>query len=227
MTTPEPADRVLARASLAEGDPTAWFDRLYTAAARGEATVPWTRGKPGADLAAWAETHPGDGRRALVVGSALGDDAELLSAHGWAVTGFDVAPTAVAAARDRFPESRVDYVVADLLNPPPAWTHAFDLVVEIINIQAMPREFRPAACKSLASFLAPGGTAIVSEVAEEKQDMAHWQGPPWPFSKAEIESIAQDGVRLVSLDTSLDGGRYWATFTRQPGAGRVSSPPRP
>ncbi|WP_206794933.1 bifunctional 2-polyprenyl-6-hydroxyphenol methylase/3-demethylubiquinol 3-O-methyltransferase UbiG [Amycolatopsis sp. MtRt-6] len=212
MTTPEPADRVLARASLADGDPTAWFDQLYTAAARGEAEVPWTRGEPNADLAAWV--RPGGGRRALVVGSALGDDPELLSAHGWAVTGFDVAPTAVAAAKSRFPDSTVDYVVADLLNPPGEWTHAFDLVVEIINIQAMPRDYRPAALKSLASFLAPGGTAIVCEVAEENMDMANWQSPPWPFSRAEVESVAQDGVRLVSLDTVREGTRYWATFTR-------------
>ncbi|WP_410643703.1 class I SAM-dependent methyltransferase [Amycolatopsis sp. lyj-346] len=212
MTTPEPADRILARASLAEGNPTGWFEQLYTAAARGEAEVPWTRGEPNADLA--ARVRPGEGRRALVVGCALGDDAELLSAHGWAVTGFDVAPTAVEAARARFPESEVDYVVADLLNPPGEWAHAFDLVVEIINIQAMPREFRPAAVQSLASFLAPGGTAIVSEVAEENVDMTHWQGPPWPFSRTDVESVAQHGVRLVSLETIRDGARYWATFTR-------------
>ncbi|SFW82680.1 class I SAM-dependent methyltransferase [Amycolatopsis australiensis] len=214
MTTPDPADRVLARASLAQGDPTGWFDRLYTAAARGEADVPWTRGAPTAELVAWAADHPGAGRRALVVGSALGDDPELLASAGWRVTGFDVAPAAVEAARARFPQSTVDYVVADLLHPPAQWRHAFDLVVEIINIQAMPRDYRPAALRSLAGFLAPGGTAIVSEVAEEKQDMAAWQSPPWPFSRAEVESVAQDGVRLVSLETVRDGLRYWATFTR-------------
>ncbi|MFI5591011.1 class I SAM-dependent methyltransferase [Amycolatopsis sp. NPDC051758] len=210
MTTPDPADRVLARASLAEGNPTGWFEQLYTAAARGEAKVPWTRNVPNADLAAWV--RPGEGRRALVVGSALGDDAELLSSAGWAVTAFDVAPTAVEAARTRFPESTVDYVVADLLKPPGEWHHAFDLVVEIINIQAMPRDFRAAAIASLAGFLAPGGTAVVSEVAEE--NVAPEPGPPWPFSRAEIESVAQDGVRLVSLETIRDGSRYWATFTR-------------
>ncbi|RSM46350.1 class I SAM-dependent methyltransferase [Amycolatopsis balhimycina DSM 5908] len=212
MTTPDPADRVLARASLAEGDPTGWFERLYTAAARGEAEVPWTRGKPNPELAAWARRHPGEGRRALLVGSALGDDAEQLAAAGWAVTAFDVAPTAVESARARFPESRVDYVVADLLNPPGEWHHAFDLVVEIINIQAMPRAFRAAAVAALAGFLAPGGTALVSEVAEENNEPE--PGPPWPFSRAEIESVAQDGVRLVSLETIRDGDRYWATFTR-------------
>jgi SAM-dependent methyltransferase len=212
MTTPDPADRVLARASLAEGDPTRWFDQLYTAAARGEAEVPWVRNVPNADLA--ARVSPGEGRRALVVGSALGDDAELLASAGWAVTAFDVAPTAVEAARARFPESEVDYVVADLLNPPGEWGRAFDLVVEIINIQAMPRDFRAAAVASLAGFLAPGGTAIVSEVAEESTNVETGEGPPWPFSRAEIESVAQDGVRLVSLETVRDGTRYWATFTR-------------
>ncbi|WP_372665051.1 class I SAM-dependent methyltransferase [Amycolatopsis kentuckyensis] len=212
MTTPEPADRVLSRASLADGSPTRWFDELYTAAARGEAEVPWTRGAPNADLADWVE--PGEGRRALVVGSALGDDPELLSAAGWAVTGFDVAPAAVDAARARFPESRVDYVVADLLKPPGEWHQAFDLVVEIMNVQAMPRDFRPAALTSLAGFLAPDGTMLVCEVAEEHFDMETWVGPPWPFSRAEIESVAQDGVKLLSLETIREGARYWAEFTR-------------
>ncbi len=210
MTTPEPADRVLSRASLADGSPTRWFDELYTAAARGEAEVPWTRGAPNADLADWVE--PGEGRRALVVGSALGDDSELLAAAGWTVTGFDVAPAAIEAARARFPESEVDYVVADLLKPPGEWHHAFDLVVEIINIQAMPRDFRAAAITSLAGFLAPGGTMLVSEVAEE--NVAPEPGPPWPFSRAEIESVAQDGVKLVGLETIRGGARYWAEFTR-------------
>lgn len=208
----DPADRVLARASLAEGDPTGWFDQLYTAAARGEAEVPWTRGAANTDLAAWVP--PGNGRRALVVGSALGDDSELLAAAGWAVTGFDVASTAVEAARSRFPESTVDYVVADLLNPPGEWHHAFELVVEIMNIQAMPRDFRPAALTALAGFLAPGGTLLVSEVAEEHFDMATWQSPPWPFSREEVESVAQDGVTLVSLERIREGARHWATFTR-------------
>lgn len=130
------------------------------------------------------------------------------------MTGFDVAPTAVEAARARFPESAVDYVVADLLKPPGEWHQAFDLVVEIMNIQAMPRDFRPAALTSLAGFLAPGGTLIVSEVAEENFDMATWVSPPWPFSREEVESVAQDGVKLVTLERLRDGARHWAEFTR-------------
>ena len=75
----------------------------------------------------------GEGRRALAVGAGLGFDAEHLAALGSATTAFDVAPTAVAMARERFPGSRLDYCVADLLDLPREWEGAFDLVVEIIT----------------------------------------------------------------------------------------------
>jgi protein-L-isoaspartate O-methyltransferase len=38
------------------------------------------------------------GKRALVVGCGLGYDAEFLARLGYAVTGFDVAPTAIERA---------------------------------------------------------------------------------------------------------------------------------
>ena len=214
MSEEKITDRTLAHAAIAAGDPTGWFEPLYAAAENGDAVVPWVRGQANAELTAWVAEHPGEGRRALVVGSALGDDPELVAQAGYVTTAFDISPTAVKAVGKRFPESTVDYQVADLLNPPAEWRQAFDLVVEIINIQAMPRDVRPAAISSLAGFLAPGGTLVVGEVAEESTDAETWVGPPWPFSRAEIESIAQDGVRLVSLGTVRDGSRYWAQFTR-------------
>ena len=57
---------------------------------------------------------------------------------GFATTAFDIAETAVAIARRRFPGSRVDYRVADLLDPPAEWAQAFDLVLESITVQSMP-----------------------------------------------------------------------------------------
>src|SRR5712675_1548799 len=43
----------LASASLAAGDPTGWFDRLYAASARGQVPVPWRRRHPHTLLANW------------------------------------------------------------------------------------------------------------------------------------------------------------------------------
>jgi hypothetical protein len=67
---------------------------------------------PNPSLVVWLGAHAVSGR-SLKVGAGLGDDAEELARRGLAVTAFDVAPTAIERARRRFPESGVDYVVAD------------------------------------------------------------------------------------------------------------------
>jgi SAM-dependent methyltransferase len=215
---PEKADQRLARIALAAGDPTGWFEPLYVEAETGDAVVPWDRDTPNPELPPWLADHPGEGRRALVVGCGLGRDAEVVAAAGYVTTAFDVSPTGINAARRRYPESTVDYVVADLLAPPQEWHQAFDLVVEIITVQSMPRDVRPAALASLARFIAPGGIAIVGAFAEESINPATWSGPPWPLNRAEIESIAQDGVRLARIDRVRGGEQWWAEFTRNPGA---------
>ena len=63
---------------MSEHEDTAWFERLYASAEAGEASVPWFRGGPNPFLAQWVDEHAGvgAGRRALVIGTALGDDAE-------------------------------------------------------------------------------------------------------------------------------------------------------
>src|SRR5689334_10520121 len=144
VTTPEEyADRPAAE-SIADDDPTGWFERLYADAAGGDAVVPWDRGRPTPQLVEWAEGTDltGNGRRALVVGAGLGDNAEYIARHGFATVAFDVSPTAVQLARQRFPDSIVEYRVADLLDPPADWRDAFDLVVEVATIQALPYDVR-------------------------------------------------------------------------------------
>ena len=97
-----------------------------------------------------------------MIGTALGDDAELLAARGYAVTAFDVSPTAIEGARRRFRDSSVDYRVADLLDAcRQEWVGAFDLVAECITVQALPLTLRSRAIGAIASTVAPGGTLIV------------------------------------------------------------------
>ena len=72
----------------------------------------------------------GDGKKALVVGCGLGDDAQALSELGFKVTGFDIAPTAIAWCKKRFPESQVNYIVDDLLNPQVINQQKYDFVLE-------------------------------------------------------------------------------------------------
>ncbi|MFI5892123.1 winged helix-turn-helix transcriptional regulator [Actinoplanes sp. NPDC051513] len=207
--------RRLAAASLARGDATGWFEKLYAEAGDGRAEIPWDRPEPSANLLS-AGLPEGEGRRALVVGCGPGRDAEHVARLGYATTAFDISETAIRSARERHPDSAVDYQVADLLAPPARWRHAFDLVVESNNVQALPRDLRERATGSVTGFVAPGGTLLVLAAAAQE---ASGDGPPWPLTRAEVEAFARDGLRAESVEEleSPDDPlvvRWRATFRR-------------
>jgi SAM-dependent methyltransferase len=190
----------LTAADADDDDPTSWFEPLYAAAEAGDAVVPWDRGGPSPLLVEWTDRRAlhGHGRRAVVVGCGLGDDAEHVAGLGFRTVAFDIAPTAIRGARRRFPDSRVEYLVADLLDPPADWHRAFDLVVESITVQALPDPPRAAAIANVASLVAPGGTLLVLAAAREQHEPAN--GPPWPLTRAEVEAFATGGVTAARIE---------------------------
>jgi hypothetical protein len=117
---------------------------------------------------------------------------------GYATTAFDISETAIRGARERHPQSPVDYRTADLLDPPDAWREAFDLVVESNNVQALPRELRATAVAATAGFVAPGGILLVLAARSEQPSD---DGPPWPLTREEVEAFAGGtGLRLLSVE---------------------------
>jgi SAM-dependent methyltransferase len=196
------------------GDHRDWFERLYVAADDGELVVPWDRsGGPHRLLNQWARQHGlvGADRSAIVVGCGLGGDAEYLARLGFATVGFDFAATAIRTARERFPNSHVDYHVADLLDPPGAWFEAFDFVFESLTVQSLPRPFRMSAVSRVRQMVAPGGTLLVLAAATDQAPADDDpNGGPWPLTRAEIESFASGDLRLVSLEDLHDpDARRW------------------
>ena len=184
---------------MCDADPTAMFERLYVAAAEGHETLHWDRGGPHPLIDEWARDITGSGRRALVVGSGFGPDAELLARRGFDVVGFDVSPTAIASAHERFPESGVEYRVADLLDPPSDWSHAFDLVVESLTVQSMPVAFHARAIANVSRMVAPGGTLLVVAHGRDEVD-GPVDGPPWPLTRAEVEAFGCEGLEAVRIE---------------------------
>jgi SAM-dependent methyltransferase len=201
----------LAAESLAAGDPTGWFDRLYEAGRRGEVDLPWDRGEPHPLLAEWARerTPNGRGRRAVVVGCGLGHDAEFVATLGFDVVGFDVSRAAISTARERRPDSPVHYEVADLFDLPPPWSRAFDLVVEVYSVQALPVDVRPQVAGSVAGLVAAGGTLVVVDGVRDDPDPG--AGPPWLLTRDEVGlfAVGLDTVRIQRLDD-----RWLAEFRR-------------
>jgi SAM-dependent methyltransferase len=208
--------RRLSGETLREGDATSWFERLYAQAADGHAVVPWDRRAPHPLLVEWIEQRPDlSGRRTLVVGCGLGDDAAYLAAQGYRVIAFDISGSAIDAARRRFPTSPVDFRVADLLNPPAEWREHFDLVVETYTTQSLPVRLRPTVVLHVGRLVAPGGTLLVLAVAPDANEQS--DGPPWPLSRTDIESFAVEGLKVVSVEEIRDPPethRWRAVFTR-------------
>jgi len=161
-------DRLTAQA-LADGDPAGWFERFYRAAAAGEVELPWDRAEPHRLLTRWAAERSldGSGRRAVVVGCGQGADAEYVARLGFEVVAFDIAETAIRLARQRYPGSAVRYQAADLLNPPGEWLHAFDLVVEIITVQALPDPPSARPSRTWAGWPGRAGRCLSSRRPEE------------------------------------------------------------
>jgi SAM-dependent methyltransferase len=213
--------RELAHAAIDQGDPTGWFERVYAAARGGTLAVPWDDRRPNAMMVRWLDQHRASvvGGRALDVGCGLGDNAEELARRGFAVTAFDVAPTAIAGARERFPRSPVRYEVADLMSPPERYQGAFDLVTETYTLQALPASVRPTAIASLRTLLAPGGTLLV--VARARGPADGDGGPPWPLGEDDLAPLADPPLVLVTREQVFDDEaapvRRWVARYLRPG----------
>lgn len=188
--------------AVREGEPTRWYDEVWSAGERGEVGVPWDRREPHELLAGWLpdwlRARGSGGGRAVVVGCGLGADAELLAARGFGTTAFDISPAAIRLARARHPGSQVDYRVADLLDLPADLVGSHDLVVEIYTIQALHPTVRPRAVKAVRRLLAPGGTLFVVQIVRE-DDEEPTDEPPWLLDRAEMQGFAGVGVEPLSL----------------------------
>ncbi len=113
----------------------------------------------------------------------------------------------------------MDYVTADLLDPPVEWFRIFDLVVEIITFQALPDPPRRTAIVNVGRMVAPGGTLIVI-AARPEQTGAEVKGPPWPLTREEIDAFTTDGLSPVRVEEVSDprqpNGRRWRAEFQRP-----------
>lgn len=193
------------------------FEAMYAGAEAGGAQPPWDYGAARPQLVEWAEGQnlTGSGHEALVVGCGYGSDAEFLASLGFRTTGFDFAPTAIAGARRRYPDSQVAYLVADVLHLPREWRGRFDLVVESLTVQSMPPDQHLIAARNIAGLVAPAGTLLVLAIAREEN--AEVQGPPWPLARGEVEAFADGGLVMRQLER-VGSGVWWRAELSRGGA---------
>ncbi|MEO1428506.1 MAG: class I SAM-dependent methyltransferase [Cyanobacteria bacterium J06632_19] len=180
-----------------------WFDNIYIKAKGDSNQVPWANMTANAYLKDWLNQNPQfeKNAKALVIGCGLGDDAEILAQKGFNVTAFDISPTAIDWCKQRFPDSTVNYVVADLfdLDSSQNWIGNFDFVFEARTIQSLPLSVRWQAMKAVAQLVAPEGTLLVVTVTRDTPEEP--SGPPYPLSLEEVDYFPKLGLQEIKRNS--------------------------
>jgi SAM-dependent methyltransferase len=195
----------LVQAHRERGDLLGWFEALYARANGDPNGIPWADLAPAPGWVAWTkrEKPQGNGKKAVVIGCGLGDDAEQLAKLGFAVTAFDISETAVGWCHRRFPNSRVRYEVANLLALPETWRSAFDFVLEIYTVQALAVQLRQQAIASAATLVAPKGQLLaIGRLSDTPADPA--QLPPVPLTRADLQHFQQAGLTEARFEEYVD-----------------------
>jgi len=203
-------------AELAEdnGEPLGWFEELYETANRDSQDVPWARMEPHPQMVEWIANRPEINGKVLVVGCGLGDDSEWLEDIGFDVTAFDISKSSIDWCRERFPDSTVDYCVADLLSPPEDWKNKFDLIVEIHILQVIPENIRDLAAKNLSLFLNNNGHVLCIGRLYEPS-VVEQPSPPWPLGRVWLESKFED-LHLVNFTRFISENNPTGDFPSVP-----------
>ncbi len=200
--------RARARALAAEfaerGDSVGWFDAFYQEAAGDNQQIPWADLEPNRILRSWAEgvDLKGNGRKALVVGCGLGDDARYLYDLGFEVTAFDISPTAIEWARRLHSDTNIQFEAADLFEPFRGWLGAFEFVLEVYTIQPLPLEMRERVIDAIAAFVASDGELVV--VTRGREDDEEPVQLPWPLSRKELSHFEKSGLIQKDFVVTLD-----------------------
>ena len=199
--------QLLAETFAERGKPNGWFEEFYARADGDIHKVYWADLEPNPLLIDYLEKYMVlDGARAITIGCGLGDDAELLSQHGYRVTAFDISPSAIAMCNRRYPNSAVDYIIADLFNYPAGWLRGFDLIYECNTIQILRgSEDRIQAVRAISDLAAHGGEILVScrsRNAGEQSDSF-----PLALDREEIDGFQRTGLvetHFVTYDDDQD-----------------------
>ncbi len=177
-----------------------WFDNIYNKAQGDSNQVPWANMTANAYLKDWLNQHPLEKNlTALVIGCGLGDDAEALAEKGFNVTAFDISPTAIAWCKQRFPNSSVNYVVADVFDLDKGWIRNFDFVFEARTIQSLPLKVREQTMSAVAQLVADEGTLLVVTVTRDTPEEP--DGPPYPLSLEEIDYFLNLGLQEINRNS--------------------------
>ncbi len=142
------------------------MERIYATMPHQE--IPWNLSDPPAllvDLLDHGAVPPG---RALDIGCGMGNYTRFLAGRGFAVTGVDASPSAIAAARRLSRETGVaaNFLVADMTADTSHLPGPFAFVFEWMVLHHILGPERERYRRNLLGLLAPGGHYLSVSISE-------------------------------------------------------------
>lgn len=138
--------------------------------------------------------------KVLVLGCGRGHDAAFLARAGHLVTGVDLSPDAIRAAKELYGGlENLSLIQGDAFRLPEAWTGRFDLVFEHTCYCAIPPERRSELVQGWRRVLAPQGRLLGVFFAIEMQN-----GPPFGGSEWEVRERLRRNFEFL----------YWTRWRR-------------
>ncbi|WP_395743412.1 methyltransferase [Prosthecobacter sp.] len=153
--------------------------------------TPWDKGLPAPPLVEWLAGHTLSGR-VLVPGCGLGHDVAHLVSLGVDAYGLDIAPTAVARAKERHPALAERFVCADLFE----FRGQYDAIVEHTCLCALPPEWRAKYRDAVISLLKPEGLLVGVFYINPDMDPGE-TGPPFGISTEELTALFAERFQIV------------------------------
>lgn len=144
--------------------------------------MPWEKGAPSPGLVDFLAAHPDLPRGTVCVpGCGTGHDVREFARARFQVTGFDIAPSAIALAREATQAAGLEanFQPVDFLREEPP--QRFDWLFEHTLFCAIQPNERDEYVRAVLRWLKPGGTYLAVNYIECDPD-----GPPFPTSRDEL-----------------------------------------
>jgi SAM-dependent methyltransferase len=168
----------------------AGWERLWSSTP--SAQLPWHADSLDAPLAAALDARRGS---LLDIGTGAGTIAIEAARRGYRVTATDIAPTALARARDRAGDLPILFVLDDITRP--ALSQTFDVAVDCGVLHCLPQSKWPAYAEAITARVAPGGALLL---------VAHKPGAEYattPLAETDVRSLLPAFTLTNASATSL------------------------
>lgn len=143
--------------------------------------MPWEKGEPSPGLVDFLKAHHELPRGTVCVpGCGTGHDAREFARHNFEVFGFDLAPSAIAQAREKTAATglKINFQLGDFLHDVPP--QQFDWIFEHTLFCAIQPSQRDEYVSAVGRWLKPGGCYLAVNYFDCGPD-----GPPFPTDRDE------------------------------------------